>query len=45
MGGTWDFGTSCEVDPLFLVAIRSLRLLFHRFNAISSSSSSEVLSG
>ena len=40
----WDLGTSFEVDPLFLTTMRSLRLLFSRFNAISSSSSSEVLS-
>ena len=45
MGGTWDLGISCEVNPLFLVAMRSLRLLFPWFKAISSSSSSEVLSG
>ena len=44
MGGTWDLGTSFEVDPLFLAAMRSLRPLFPQFNAISSSSSSEVLS-
>ena len=28
MEGTWDLGTPFEVDPLFLVAMRSLRLLF-----------------
>ena len=45
MGGTWDLGASYEVNPLFLAAIRSLRLLFPRFSVISFSSSSEVLSG
>ena len=42
--GTLDLGTSCEVVPLFLQAIRFLRLLFPQFNAIASSSSSKVLS-
>ena len=28
VGGTWDLGTFCEVDPLFLATMRSLRLLF-----------------
>ena len=45
MGGTWDLGAFCEVNPLFLAAIRSLRLFFPRFSAISFSSSSEVLFG
>ena len=45
MGGTWGLGTSFEVDPLFLAAMRSLRPLFPRVNAISSSFSSKVLSG
>ena len=43
--GTWDFGISCKVVPLFLAAISSLKLLFPLFNAIFSSSSSEELSG
>ena len=42
--GTLDLGTSCEVVPLFLQAIRFLRLLFSQFNVIASSSSLEVLS-
>ena len=44
VGGTWELGTSCEVDP-FLAAIRSLRLLFPQFSIILSSSSSEEPSG
>ena len=44
VGGTWDLGASWEVILLFLAAIRSLRLLFPQFNAISSPSSLKVLS-
>ena len=45
MGGIWGLGTSFEVDPLLLAAMRSFRPLFPWVNAISSSSSSEVLFG
>ena len=44
LGGIWDLGTSCDMDPLFLLTIRSLRP-FLWFKAISSSSSSDELSG
>ena len=45
VGETWDFVASFEVDTLFRVAMRSLKLLFSLFNAISPSSSLEELSG
>ena len=44
MEGTWDLGIFLDLDPLFLPAIRSLKP-FLWFRAISSSSSSELLSG
>ena len=39
VGGTWDLVASFEVDTLFQVAMRSLKLLFPLLNAILSSSS------
>ena len=41
MGGTWDLGASFKDDPLFLLAIRSLRL-FLWLRTMSSSSSSLI---
>ena len=43
--GSWDLGGAFEVDPLPLVAMSSLRLLLPLFKAMSSSPSSEELSG
>ena len=43
LGGIWDLGTSYDMDPLFLSAIRSHET-FLWFKAIFSSSSSDELS-